>query len=384
MKEELPDTPHGNGDTASGDRRQSGQNTAVQLQTSCSNEQKIDVDKRRTMNRESAKRTRKRKQQQLQDLEQQVAQLSNHRAIESKQIRLLSEQLDETMAQVQRLQRENKMLMESTNPLTTLCKLKTFGPEFMGRPVADFGDMAVPNLQSVAPLPVRQHFQAQAPPQHAASQHLQPCPAASQRQFHSTSSNILPQRRSLDPRRQPVAASSQVIPSSAGQSWAKSSPLCTMLPLNTSYISTALPMCRAASLSSSVSGSHPNHVSQQLQPQHCILKAHSAELQEQLTAQGQQLMHAHAQQLQQQQQQQQQHQHQQQQVPSFVSTGGFAPAGASAYQVLEPGGCQLNVPVHDMLQRAVEWNQSESFLCSDSLMQALSTEPEDTNEKIPE
>lgn len=46
MKEEFSDTLHGNGDTASGDRQQSGQNTAVQLQTSCSSEQKIEADKR--------------------------------------------------------------------------------------------------------------------------------------------------------------------------------------------------------------------------------------------------------------------------------------------------------------------------------------------------
>ena len=88
----------------------------------------------------------------MQNLRQcaQVAQLTSQRDIECKQIRLLNEQLDETMAQVHRLQQENRMLVESTNRLTTSCKFKMFGLEFKSRPVADFGDMAVSNSESVS------------------------------------------------------------------------------------------------------------------------------------------------------------------------------------------------------------------------------------------
>lgn len=137
--------------------------------------------------------------------------------------------------------------------------------------------------------------------------------------------------------------------------------------LDTSHYCAPSAACCTASQESSRSMSRPKHGIRCMVNAPFTLGTHSAQLQRDLTAQGEQIMQARAKELQHWQQQQSRAS-----VPVQSANGVACPAPMS--ELRQSPAC-----AQDMLKHTMWWNQNKALLSSDSLMQAFSVEP-DTGE----
>ncbi|KAL3151346.1 hypothetical protein ABBQ38_013179 [Trebouxia sp. C0009 RCD-2024] len=82
------------------------------------------AEKRRKMNRESARRTRQRKQEQTVSLKAEVASLQTHNVCINEQLKSLSDKNQELTADRQKLYEQNNMLIKCVAELSAVCKRK--------------------------------------------------------------------------------------------------------------------------------------------------------------------------------------------------------------------------------------------------------------------